>query len=100
MKHYAQMRTIDRVVDTPPPAPGFMGEGHTAVTVIDPKEFVRNDPFIALMDDRVDMQPGDALGAAHPHAGFETVTFVVDGEIRDRDEGTLKSGDVLWMTAG
>jgi quercetin 2,3-dioxygenase len=95
-----RMRSIDRVVDTPPPAPGFMGAGHTAVTVIDPKEFERNDPFIALMDDRVDMRPGDALGAAHPHAGFETVTFVVDGEIRDRDEGTLKSGDVLWMTAG
>jgi hypothetical protein len=95
-----RMRSIDRVVDTPAPTPGFMGEGHTAVMVIDPNEFERNDPFIALMDDRVDMQPGDALGAAHPHAGFETVTFVVDGEIRDRDEGTLKAGDVLWMTAG
>jgi redox-sensitive bicupin YhaK (pirin superfamily) len=95
-----QVRNIDRVVDTPAGAPGFMGAGHTAVTVIDPNDFVRNDPFIALMDDRVDMQAGDALGAAHPHAGFETVTFVVEGEIRDRDEGTLKTGDVLWMTAG
>ncbi|HEY8174128.1 MAG TPA: pirin-like C-terminal cupin domain-containing protein [Gemmatimonadaceae bacterium] len=95
-----QMRNIDRVVDTPAPAPGFIGEGHTAVTVIDSKDFVRHDPFIVLMDDRVDLQPGDALGAEHPHAGFETVTFVVEGEIRDRDEGTLKAGDALWMTAG
>lgn len=94
------VRTIDRVVDTPPPAPGFMGAGHTAVAVLDPAEFVHNDPFIVLMDDRVDLGPGDPLGGAHPHAGFETVTFVVEGEVRDRDEGTLKAGDVLWMTAG
>ena len=30
------------------------------------EDFASNDPFIALMDDRVDMRPGDALGAAHP----------------------------------
>lgn len=94
------VREIDRVVDAPPAAPGFMGAGHTAVPVLDPGEWERNDPFIALMDDRVDKSPGESLGGAHPHAGFETVTFVVDGEIRDRDEGTLRAGDVLWMTAG
>ena len=77
-----------------------MGAGHTAVTVVDPTEFVRNDPFIALMDDRVDLAPGREAGGAHPHGGFETVTFVLEGELRDRDEGTLGTGDVLWMTAG
>jgi redox-sensitive bicupin YhaK (pirin superfamily) len=77
-----------------------MGDGHTAVTVVDAKEFVRNDPFIVLMDDRIDLEPGREAGGAHPHGGFETVTFVVEGELRDRDEGTLRTGDVLWMTAG
>ena len=93
-------RGIARVVTTPPPSPGFIGEGHTAVTVIDPKEFSRNDPFIVLMDDRIDLEAGREAGGAHPHGGFETVTFVVEGELRDRDEGTLRTGDVLWMTAG
>ena len=93
-------RGIERVVTTPPPSPGFIGEGHTAVSVLDTKDFSRNDPFIVLMDDRIDLEPGLQAGGAHPHGGFETVTFVVEGELRDRDEGTLKTGDVLWMTAG
>jgi redox-sensitive bicupin YhaK (pirin superfamily) len=93
-------REIGRVVKTPRPSPGFIGEGHTAVAVIDPDEFERNDPFIALMDDRIDLEPGRQAGGAHPHGGFETVTFVVEGELRDHDEGTLQTGDVLWMTAG
>jgi redox-sensitive bicupin YhaK (pirin superfamily) len=93
-------RGIARVVTTPPPSPGFIGEGHTAVPVIDARDFARNDPFIVLMDDRIDLEPGRQAGAAHPHGGFETVTFVVEGELRDRDEGTLRAGDVVWMTAG
>jgi quercetin 2,3-dioxygenase len=93
-------RRIARVVTTAAPSPGFIGDGHTAVSVVDPKEFSRNDPFIVLMDDRIDLEPGRELGGAHPHGGFETVTFVVEGELRDRDEGTLRTGDVLWMTAG
>lgn len=93
-------RGIGRVVTTAPPSPGFIGDGHTAVSVIDPKEFPRNDPFIVLMDDRIDLEPGREAGGAHPHGGFETVTFIVEGELRDRDEGTLRTGDVLWMTAG
>ena len=93
-------REIGRVVTTARPSPGFIGEGHTAVAVIDPDEFERNDPFIVLMDDRIDLETGRQAGGAHPHGGFETVTFVVEGELRDRDEGTLETGDVLWMTAG
>jgi redox-sensitive bicupin YhaK (pirin superfamily) len=93
-------RGIGRVETTAPPSPGFMGKGHTAVEVIDPSDFMRNDPFIVLMDDRVDLPPGQEAGGAHPHGGFETVTFVVEGELRDRDEGTISTGDVLWMTAG
>jgi hypothetical protein len=77
-----------------------MGEGHTAVTVVPANEFERNDPFIALMDDFIDLEAGKEAGEAHPHGGFETVTFVVEGKLRDRDEGMLETGDVLWMTAG
>jgi redox-sensitive bicupin YhaK (pirin superfamily) len=54
---------------------------------------------VLLMDDRVDYPAGRALGDAHPHAGLETVTFVVDGVV-DTREGKLRSGDVIWMTAG
>ena len=93
-------REIARVVMTPPPSPGFIGEGHTAVQVVDPNEFTANDPFIVLMDDRIDLESGREAGGAHPHGGFETVTFVVEGSLRDRDEGTLETGDLLWMTAG
>lgn len=93
-------RGIGRVLTTAPPSPGFIGEGHTAVNVVDPNEFQRNDPFILLMDDRIDLEPGREAGGAHPHGGFETITFVVQGELRDRDEGTMRTGDLLWMTAG
>jgi redox-sensitive bicupin YhaK (pirin superfamily) len=93
-------RGIARVVTTPPPAPGFVGAGHTAVMVVDPADFARHDPFIALMDDRLELEPGGSVGGAHPHAGFEIATFVLDGAVRDRDEGPLEAGDVMWMTAG
>lgn len=68
--------------------------------VVDANEFAINDPFILLMDDRVDMPDGQHVGAAHPHAGFEIATFILEGELRDRDEGTLFAGDVMWTTAG
>src|SRR5688572_28567608 len=93
-------RDIARVVDTPPAAPGFIGDGHTAVMVVNPAEFERNDPFIALMDDHIDLAAGARAGGAHPHAGFEIATFLVEGELRDRDEGTLRAGEVMWTTAG
>jgi len=84
----------------PPAQPGFIGEGHTAVHVIDPREYTHNDPFIVLADDRIDLPPGRRAGGPHPHGGFEIMTFAVEGEARDRDEGALRAGDVLWMTAG
>ncbi len=92
-------RHIARVVTLPQPETGFMGAGHTAVAVVTPGDFGRTDPFIMLMDDRVEPRDG-RLGDAHPHAGFETVTFMLEGSVSDRDEGDLEPGDVLWMTAG
>jgi redox-sensitive bicupin YhaK (pirin superfamily) len=93
-------RRLARVVTLPPPGPGFIGTGHTAVLVVDANDFARQDPFILLADDRLALPDGSPAGGEHPHAGFETVTFVLEGELHDRDEGVLRAGDVQWMTAG
>ena len=64
------------------------------------------DPFL-LLDEMgpIELSPGEAKGASdHPHRGFETVTYVVDGAFEHKDSqgnsGKLFSGDVQWMTAG
>ena len=64
------------------------------------------DPFL-LLDEMgpVDYAPGEAVGAPdHPHRGFETVTYLLDGEFEHEDSaghrGRLGTGDVQWMTAG
>jgi redox-sensitive bicupin YhaK (pirin superfamily) len=64
------------------------------------------DPFL-LLDEMgpVDYAPGEAVGAPdHPHRGFETVTYLLDGEMEHEDSaghrGRLGPGDVQWMTAG
>jgi redox-sensitive bicupin YhaK (pirin superfamily) len=95
-----QQRRIARVVTVPPLTQGFDGPGHLASQVVSPRDFVLNDPFIMLADDHLDI--GDRpVGGPHPHAGFETVTLVLDGAIYDRDEGgVIKAGEVQWMTAG
>jgi hypothetical protein len=85
---------------TPPPSPGFAGPGHSAVEVLRAADFAEQDPFILLMDDRIDMGEGQRVGGAHPHAGLETVTLLLEGAVDDRDEGQLTAGDAVWMTAG
>jgi redox-sensitive bicupin YhaK (pirin superfamily) len=93
-------RRIARVVAVPPLGPGFVGPGHLAAPVVPPDDFARTDPFILLMDDHLDLGERP-VGGAHPHAGFETVTLVLDGAIYDRDEGgVINAGEVQWMTAG
>ncbi len=64
------------------------------------------DPFL-LLDEMgpMDVAPGEAKGAPdHPHRGFETVTYLLSGEMEHKDSsgraGQLRSGDVQWMTAG
>jgi redox-sensitive bicupin YhaK (pirin superfamily) len=64
------------------------------------------DPFL-LIDEMgpVDYAPGEAIGAPdHPHRGFETVTYIIAGEMEHEDSqghrGAIHSGDVQWMTAG
>ena len=96
----SQRRGISRVVNVPPAAPGFVGPGHLAALVVSPENFEMTDPFILLMDDHLDIG-NRPVGGPHPHAGFETVTLILDGAIYDRDKGgTLNAGEVQWMTAG
>jgi redox-sensitive bicupin YhaK (pirin superfamily) len=64
------------------------------------------DPFL-LIDEMgpVDYAPGEAVGAPdHPHRGFETVTYMLEGAFEHEDSaghrGALEAGDVQWMTAG
>jgi quercetin 2,3-dioxygenase len=94
------LRDIARVVRTPPPAPGFIGEGHRAVEVLHGVPLASADPFVLLMDDRLDMPVRRVIGGAHPHAGLETVTLLLDGSVYDPDEGELSAGEAVWMTAG
>ena len=64
------------------------------------------DPFL-LLDEMGPMEvaPGEAKGAPdHPHRGFETVTYLLSGDMEHKDSrghaGRLTAGDVQWMTAG
>ncbi len=64
------------------------------------------DPFLMLDEKEPEIhQPGSAKGAPdHPHRGFETVSYVLDGETEHSDSlgnrDVIRTGDVQWMTAG
>lgn len=80
--------------------PGFAGPGHTAAEVFGPRQLELTDPFVMLMDDRLDFVPGQPVGEPHPHAGLETVTLMLEGSLDDSAEGLLEKGDLAWMSAG
>jgi hypothetical protein len=69
-------------------------------------DLASTDPFLMLDQmGPVVYAPGKALGAPdHPHRGFETVTYLIDGEMEHRDSygggGVIRGGDTQWMTAG
>ena len=73
--------------------------------VIGTPELDMLDPFL-LLDEFGTDQPEDYLAGfpEHPHRGFETVTYMLDGRMRHKDnhgnEGVLVPGSVQWMTAG
>jgi len=69
-------------------------------------QLMQVDPFL-LLDHLgpVTWGPGEGIGAPdHPHRGFETVTYLLSGEMQHKDSaghaGTLRPNDVQWMTAG
>jgi redox-sensitive bicupin YhaK (pirin superfamily) len=99
------------------------GAGRTVATVVNSIETIEGggflvrrpfptafsaevDPFL-LLDEMgpIDVAPGEAKGAPdHPHRGFETVTYMLAGDLEHKDSrghaGRLRAGDVQWMTAG
>jgi len=85
-------------IHTPEGQPGFLGAGHTARPVIGGK-FSESDPFIFLMDDWLDKKDNEPVGGPHPHAGFETVSLLLEGQIGDNAH-KMKGGDFEIMTAG
>jgi quercetin 2,3-dioxygenase len=81
------------------------GAGVKLVRVLTHNLQRRLDPFLMLDAFGTD-NPGDYIGGFpdHPHRGFETVTYMLDGRMRHKDsaghEGLLVPGSVQWMTAG
>jgi redox-sensitive bicupin YhaK (pirin superfamily) len=81
------------------------GAGVKLVRVLTQDLQRRLDPFLMLDNFGTD-NPGDYIGGFpdHPHRGFETVTYMLQGRMRHRDsagnEGLLVPGSVQWMTAG
>ena len=97
----------DRPVASVTTAPsGFEGEGFPVRRAFAGVDLARLDPFIHMDQmGEVDYAPGEPKGTAwHPHRGFETVTYIIDGIFRHQDSngggGRITNGDTQWMTAG
>ncbi|WP_326580472.1 pirin family protein [Streptomyces sp. NBC_00481] len=98
---------VARPVLTVTTAPsGFEGEGFPVRRAFAGINYRHLDPFI-MMDQmgEVDYAPGEPKGTPwHPHRGFETVTYIIDGIFDHQDShgggGTITNGDTQWMTAG
>ncbi|PGH49456.1 pirin family protein [Streptomyces sp. Ru87] len=85
---------------------GFEGEGFPVRRAFAGIDYKNLDPFI-MMDQmgEVEYAPGEPKGTPwHPHRGFETVTYIMDGTFIHQDShgggGTIADGDTQWMTAG
>jgi len=81
------------------------GAGVSLTRVIGSGQLPALDPFL-MLDEFGSDRPGDYIAGfpSHPHRGFETVTYMLDGRMRHKDnhgnEGLLTPGSVQWMTAG
>lgn len=81
------------------------GAGVDLTRVIGTPELPQLDPFLMLDVFRSD-DPDDYIAGfpSHPHRGFETVTYLLNGQMRHQDnaghEGVIRAGGVQWMTAG
>ncbi|HTX24918.1 MAG TPA: pirin family protein [Steroidobacteraceae bacterium] len=98
----ATARSVARVVRGMPTSDGA---GVKLTRVIGQPGLADLDPFL-LLDEFGTENPDDYIAGfpEHPHRGFETVTYMLDGRMRHRDnhghEGVLGPGGVQWMTAG
>jgi len=85
--------------------PATDGAGVKLVRVIGQPALQELDPFLLLDAFRSD-NPDDYIAGfpAHPHRGFETVTYLLNGRMRHKDnagnEGVIEPGGIQWMTAG
>jgi quercetin 2,3-dioxygenase len=97
----------DRPVHAVTTAPSaFEGEGFPVRRAFAGTDLRALDPFVHMDQmGEVDYGPGEPRGTAwHPHRGFETVTYIIDGTFRHQDSngggGLITNGDTQWMTAG
>jgi redox-sensitive bicupin YhaK (pirin superfamily) len=97
----------DRSVRSVTTAPaGFEGEGFPVRRAFAGLDMATLDPFLHMDQmGEVDYAPGEPKGTSwHPHRGFETVTYIIDGTFEHHDSngggGIITDGDTQWMTAG
>jgi redox-sensitive bicupin YhaK (pirin superfamily) len=108
-----RVATPDPITTSPRPvisittAPqGFEGEGFPVRRAFAGVDLRALDPFIHMDQmGEVEYAPGEPKGTPwHPHRGFETVTYIIDGEFAHSDSngggGLISDGDTQWMTAG
>ncbi len=100
-------RAIPRPVVSITSAPSsYEGLGFPVKRAFAGVELAQLDPFIHLDEmGEVEYAPGEPKGTSwHPHRGFETVTYIIDGIFDHQDSfgggGTITNGDTQWMTAG
>ena len=95
------MRTLTQII---PSIPTADGAGVKLRRSLGSQRGLQVDPFL-LLDEFYSDDPKDYIAGfpAHPHRGFETVTYMLDGHMRHEDHlgnrGDLGPGDVQWMTA-
>ncbi|MEP6973247.1 MAG: pirin family protein [Actinomycetota bacterium] len=99
--------TPQRRVSSVTTAPsGFEGEGFPVRRAFAGVDLTELDPFIHMDQmGEVEYAPGEPKGTPwHPHRGFETVTYMMDGTFEHQDSngggGVITNGDTQWMTAG
>lgn len=100
-------QAVDRPVRSVTTAPsGYEGEGFPVRRAFAGADLHDLDPFVHMDQmGEVEYAPGEPKGTAwHPHRGFETVTYIIDGIFEHADSqgggGTITNGDTQWMTAG
>jgi len=98
---------VDRAVRSVTTSPrGYEGEGFPVRRAFAGVDLADLDPFIHMDQmGEVDYGPGEPKGTDwHPHRGFETVTYMIDGTFQHQDShgggGIITNGATQWMTAG
>lgn len=95
-------RTLEHIIES---VHASDGAGVKLLRSLGGRGAARVDPFL-MLDEFSSENPGDYIAGfpSHPHRGFETVTYLLDGHMLHEDHlghrGDLKTGGVQWMTAG